>query len=199
MEMSTDLNQIDPASQVVEDPEQVEEPFTPELEDDEETKQEPEEALDTSSVEQLQKSNQIQYNYIQKLQKDWDYWQQKWLKLQVDNQLADFDLKKARKAKMAFSKENKSLKETTDQLLISTKEEQTKEIEGRDILAIYRPQAREWEASCSHQGGRGQGLCSERGARHHQWLHFYTRLSKYGKCSSDLTDAFQPEAICLHA
>lgn len=130
MEMSQDLNQVDPAGQVVEDPELMNGHAPEDHHYEEDSKQESGENIDSFSVEQLQKSNHVQYNCIQKLKKDWDYWQKKWLTLTLDNQVAEFDLKKAKKAKAVFSKENKSLKETTTQLLNSAKEEQSQEIEG---------------------------------------------------------------------
>ncbi|CAI2377656.1 unnamed protein product [Moneuplotes crassus] len=129
MELIQDLNQVDPAGHVVEDPELMNYPATEDYTYEEDFKQELGNDIDSSSIEQLQKSNHVQYNCIQKLKKDCDYWQKKCLTLTLDNQVVEFDLKKAKKAKIACSKENKSLKETTSQLLNSAKEEQNKELE----------------------------------------------------------------------
>ncbi len=104
--------------------------ITQDVDYSEENKQDLGEEIDSLSLKQLQKSNHDQYNYIQKLKKDCEYWQSKWLKLTLDNQVAEFDLKKARKAKATFSKENKALKEATSQLQISAKEQENQEIES---------------------------------------------------------------------
>jgi hypothetical protein len=71
-------------------------------------------SISEEEVAQIQKINHDQYNYINKLEKDLKYWQQKCVKLTIDHQCAEFDLKKAKRVKGNHSKENKILKDQND-------------------------------------------------------------------------------------
>ena len=71
-------------------------------------------SISEEEVAQIQKINHDQYNYIKKLEKDLKYWQQKCVKLTIDHQCAEFDLKKAKRIKSNHSKENKILKDQND-------------------------------------------------------------------------------------
>ncbi len=77
MEMNQDLNEVDPAGHVVSDPNEMVDEITQDVDYSEENKQDLGEEIDSLSLKQLQKSNHDQYNYIQKLKKDCEYWQSK--------------------------------------------------------------------------------------------------------------------------
>lgn len=72
------------------------------------------------SREEIQKTlkqiNHDQYNKIQKLKKDLQYWQNKWINLTIDNQVAEFDLKNIAQNKNSANSENKELKEKIESL-----------------------------------------------------------------------------------
>jgi chromosome segregation ATPase len=62
----------------------------------------------------LRQINHDQYNQIQTLKRDMEYWQTRWLNLTIDNQLAELDLKNFVQGKNSFSTENKQLKQTVE-------------------------------------------------------------------------------------
>lgn len=70
--------------------------------------------ISEEEVAQIQKINHDQYNYIKKIEKDLKYWQQKCVKLTIEHQCAEFDLKKAKRVKGTHSKENQLLKDQND-------------------------------------------------------------------------------------
>lgn len=82
---------------------------------------------------QAQETNHQQYNLIEKLKKDWKFWQDKCLDITLNHQLSELDLKRAKRAKTHLLKENKSLKETTNQLQTSAQEKENQLNEGRII------------------------------------------------------------------
>lgn len=92
-------------------------------------------------MNQISKKNHEQYNYIEELKKDWNYWQEKCLNLTLEKQIIEFDLKKAKRAKAALSKENasiqKSLQETTTHIETTMKEQESKANEGMPLFLIF--------------------------------------------------------------
>jgi hypothetical protein len=97
----------------------------------------------SDSLAQIQLTNHEQFNQITKLKKDLHYWQEKSVKLSIENQCVEFDLKKARKIKVLHSRDNKSLKEQTEQLE-ATNSEQKVAIE--DLTSKYQQVKSENEA-----------------------------------------------------
>ena len=87
--------------------------------------------LKEDEIIQAQETNHQQYNLIEKLKKDWKFWQDKCLDITLNHQLSELDLKRAKRAKIHLLKENKSLKETTNQLQTSAQEKVNQLNEGR--------------------------------------------------------------------